>query len=440
MRLLPVIAVALATLAACSRGERCLTQDDCDLGTYCDRGGASGFEEGTCVADCVVAADCPVSDPAQLAGLCDNTGRCQVTARPPRLRVLEPENDTLLDEGSREIRLVGEVETTSANVRVEISPQANNGCVSGEAQTITLTNPSPGVQVKLSFASALLPLDPGLTTLSVRASVQGSVDSVEHDLEIPCPGCAPLSIAAPRFGEAVAGLTLPRLEGTVGAPAVRDLLWRVRSERGEVIDGSAGVAGGRFAVTQLPLFAGQNRVQVVVTGVGGGLGESRCSTFVSAGSGRERGLRALMVWDGPTSDLDLHLVGPGGRFGDPASDLAPRGGRDLFGGQVVDDFDGRGPETITAAQVADGDYGVVVEPVFDADDPGANTFLRILWDGRLLVTGPIGPAFLSSLDGRLWIAGVVRVSGGTAEWRALGEYLPLRMPPTRPPSDWPTYY
>jgi hypothetical protein len=226
----------------------------------------------------------------------------------------------------------------------------------------------------------------------------------------------------------------------VDSPRVTEVIWRVRSERGEVIDGSASVSGGRFAATRVPLFAGQNRVQVVATGVGSGLGESRCSTFVAAGSGRERGLRALMVWDGPTSDLDLHVVGPGGRYGDPASDLTARGGRDLFGGRVVDDFDGRGPETITATEVVDGDYGVVVEPVFDADDPGANVFVRLLWDGRLVVPGPIGPAFLSSLDDRLWIAGVLRIAGGGAEWRPIGEYLPARMPPTRPPADWPSYY
>ncbi len=427
-------------VAACTRGEPCLTQDDCAIGTYCERAGASGFDEGACTMDCSSADDCPVGDPLLEVSVCDNSGRCRTSERPPRVRVLDPENDTLLGEGAREVRLVGEVETAAAEVRIEVRPQVGDGCASGEAQTITLDNETPGTLVKMSFVTSELPLDPGLTSLQVQAVVGGSSDTLVHDLEIPCPGCARIALSAPQMGTAVGDLELPRLEGTITPDTVRELTWRVRSENDEVLDGGADLAGGRFSVPRLPLFAGRNRVQVVVTGVGSGLGEARCSTFVVAGSGRERGLRALMSWDGRTSDLDLHVIGPGGRFGDLGSDLSARGGRTLFGGEVVDDFDGRGPERISAPLLEDGAYGVVVEPVFDAEDPGANVFLRLLWNGRLLVAGPIGPAFVSTFDARLWVAGVVRISGGVAAWEPIDELVPTSMPPTRPPADWPSFY
>lgn len=434
------LCAAACTTAACTTGEPCLTQDDCAIGTYCERGGASGFDEGTCARDCVSAEECPVGDPTLEVSVCDNAGRCRVSERPPRVRVLDPEHDTLLSEDTRDVRLVGEVETAAAEVRVEIVPQVGAGCASGDLQTITLRNETPGTFVKMSFVTSEMPLDPGLTSLQVRAVVGGSSDALEHDLEIPCPGCARIALSTPLLGTALGELELPRLEGNITPDSVRELTWRVRSENDEVLDGSADAMGGRFSVQRLPLFAGRNRVQVVVTGVGTGLGEARCSTFVVAGSGRERGLRALMSWDGRTSDLDLHIVGPGGRFGDLASDLSARGGRTLFGGEVVDDFDGRGPERVSAPMLEDGVYGVVVEPVFDADDPGSNTFLRILWNGRLLVPGPIGPAFLSTFDGKLWVAGVVRISGGVAEWVLIDELVPTSMPPTRPPADWPSFY
>jgi len=438
-----VTVFALASLVAlagsCSRGKPCLTQDDCNIGTYCERGGGSGFDEGTCVRDCVSAEDCSVDGSEGEVAVCNNEGRCRVSVRPPRLRVLEPENDLLLEEGTRSIRLVGEVQTSNAQAVVEIEPSMRTGCASGDTQTITLTNKEPGKWVTLSFVTDEVPVDPGTTRLKVKASVGTSRDTLEHLLEVPCPGCADVVITNPPATSSIlSGLELPKLEGNITpADMVNQISWRVRSENGDVLDGGASVIDGRFAIDRVPLFAGKNRIQIVVTGIGSGLGESRCSTFISAGAGPERGLRGLLVWDGPTSDLDLHIIGPGGTFGDRGSDLSVRGGRFLFDGSVTDDFDGLGPETVTAQSPPDGVYGVVVEPVYDDQDAGANAFVRLLWNGRLLVPGPIGPAFLSSADGSVYVAGTITIERGAAEWHALG--VTLSQPPTRPPSDWPNF-
>jgi hypothetical protein len=107
---------------------------------------------------------------------------------------------------------------------------------------------------------------------------------------------------------------------------------------------------------------------------------------------------------------------------------------------VVDDFDGLGPETIQAEELPEGEYGLIVEPVFDDRDAGANTFLRLLWNGRLVVPAPIGPQFLTSTRGELWIAGTLTIAADGATWRPLGDILPPGMAPTRPPADWPEYY
>ena len=136
----------------------------------------------------------------------------------------------------------------------------------------------------------------------------------------------------------------------------------------------------------------------------------------------------------------MHIVGPGGRFGDALSTLSSRSGQPFFGGEVFDDFDGLGPEVVTIGAMAEGVYGVVVEPVFDNQDSGATAFLRLLFDGRLVTPAPIGPQYLSSKLGKLWIAGTLTVSGGGIEWAPLGDEIDGALPPTTAPDQWPSYY
>jgi len=83
-----------------------------------------------------------------------------------------------------------------------------------------------------------------------------------------------------------------------------------------------------------------------------------------------------MIWDNKDSDMDLHLVPPGGAYGDPATDCyfyncSPQytGARPDWGvvGETkddpaldVDNTTGRGPETIYVNQPANGVYKVIV--------------------------------------------------------------------------------
>lgn len=431
------LALLCSALTAC-RGEACKTLTDCPAGFYClpdpDR-----IANGSCERECVTAEDCPAPNPTLQFGLCNNLGRCTVTERTPRLRVLSPENDTLLEEGTRQIQLAGEVETAAERVEVTMQPLLRSECGAIEPLTLALKNGEVGKSVTLSFVTPDVDLDPGITVFRVTARVGQSEDSLEHIVEVPCPGCATISVASPRFPATVTGLELDDVHGKVSPASVRQLIWRVQSSFGDIIDGAVEVVNGDFVVPRIPVFAGVSRIRYVVSGVGSGLGESRCSVSTISAVTRETGLRVLLTWDGLSSDLDVHLVGPGGGYKESGKDLYSRQGQ-TFGGSVEDDFDGLGPETLSSPSLPDGVYGLVVEPVADANDPGSNAVMRVLWDGRLLSKAPYGPQYLSVSTDELWVVGTLNVSGGQATFNRMGAVISAEMPPTRPPADWPNFY
>lgn len=434
-----VVAICLV-LSACG-GPPCKSQSECPVGYYCvlDVSGG-GAPSGSCVSDCFVHSDCAQPNDNVHRAICTNEGQCRTEALPPKLQVLEPEPDTLFEDGTRRIRVTGEVETAAKSVSVSAFNSAEGNCAGGPPRTVVVQNEAAGEFTRLPFVIDGLVVDSGPTTINIVASVMGSEVTEIVPVEVDCPGCAQIDISAPRQNLPVGGLILPRLSGGVDPASVSTAVWRVHSSFGDVFDGSLAVNGGAFNLERLPLFAGANRVEVLVTGVGDGLGEARCSVPVASSVLRERGLRLVLSWDGPTSDLDLHLVGPGGTYGDPLSTLSPRSPMPSFGGEVTDDFDGFGPELLQLEMPADGVYGVVVEPVFDAQDPGASAVLRVLSDGRTVTAGPIGPRYLSARAGELWVAGTIVVTGGTAEWRPIDELLEAAMPPTTPPSSWPSFF
>lgn len=438
--LIAVFGLALGPLAGCNV-ETCRSQGDCSFGSYCVlEVSGSGEASGQCVQDCLTAEDCPTANPSVERPICTNEGRCRVEARPPRLFVVEPEVDTLFEEGTRRLRVTGEVETAAESVTITVVSRTEGTCFGGPKRSVTVDNPSPGTFSSLPFVVDRVLVDPGLTNLSVTAAVQSSRRTSQVLVEIPCPGCADIAVEAPAHNSAVAGLVAPRLAGRID-PAPSRALWRVHSSAGDVFDGTLLVdGGGGFRLDRLPLFAGPNRVEVVVTGLGQGLGEARCSTAVVSSVAQERGLRAVMSWDGATADVDLHLVGPGGVFGEPTNSLSPRSPTPVFGGEVADDFDGLGPEVLRLEAMPDGVYGVIVEPVTDGADPGSNVFVRLLFEGRALTSGPIGPAYLSAKRGEIWVLGALRVAGGRAELVEVDEIVEIANPPTQPPSAWPMLY
>lgn len=404
-----------------------------------DLGGPGSAGSGQCEYDCLSAGDCPQPSDNVSRAICDNEGRCTTLARPPRLILLEPETDTTYPEGTRSIRVSGEVETAAARVVVSVRSSGRTGCSGGAPREVAVMNPNVGTIARLPFVLDGVVLDPGESTILVEASIGAAKRATSVEVDVECPGCAALAISDPGRRVTVTGFELRHLSGTVDPPTPGTAIWRVFSYGGDVIDGIMDVENGRFDVERLPLFPGLNRVEVVVTGIGSGLGESRCSVLVTSSLTSEDGLRAILQWNGRSADLDLHVIGPGGRFGDPATTLSSRGLRPYFGGTLFDDTEGYGPEVARVPFPVDGAHGLVVEPIVDGDDLGTDALVRVLFRGRPLFSGPVGPRYVTSEAGELWVVGVATVEGGAAAWHAIDELVPAARPPTTSPDLWPVF-
>jgi hypothetical protein len=432
------ICAAASVVASSCGGPSCRSVNDCPFGYYCVVSSGSAVAKGECKQDCQSAADCPQPNGNLAYAVCNNQGRCENVDRPPRLTVLEPEDDQLFPEGTRSVRVSGEVRSAASEVTVTIEPTNDDGCGGGGSQSVTLTNPNNGTFAKLSFVIDNVYLDPGKNKLTVGA-VAGSAQKVESvGIQLDCPGCAQISIADPKGLASVPGLELGRLDGAIMPSSVNRAVWRVHGLEGDVLDGALEVQNGGFSIDRIPLFPGINRVEVIVSGVGSGLGEARCSSLVESGIAHESGLRLILSHDDSSADLDLHVIGPSGSFNDPATSLSIRSEHPSFGGTVVQDFDG--PEVATIGSPPDGVYGVIVEPVIDGPDLGEDATLHVLFNGRTASPRPLGPQHLTALDGKLWVAGTVRIESGAATWTAIDQLVDGTAPPTTPPSMWPTFH
>jgi hypothetical protein len=412
----------------------CRSPDDCPFGSYCVLDVDGARFSGTCVQDCLEHDDCPAPASAASRAICTNRGRCAVVPRIPRLRLRLPEPEQTFPEGTRFVRVSGEVETAADRVRIQARAVGTVDCPGAPPTTLRLENGTGAFQT-LPFTVDRIPVEPSTRSIGVEADVGGAQRRVEIPIRVACPGCATVALEQPPARASAPGLVLETgLAGRVDPP-VPVALWRVRGVRGGVFDGRLEPdAAGRFDVDRLPIFSGASLVEVAVSGVGEGAGESRCTTYVQSAA-QDRGLRVVMTWDTAPTDMDLHLVGPSGRFRDPMTALSPATPSPAFGGRIRDDFDGFGPEVLASEVLPDGTYGLIVEPVV-----GAGTVtVRILNDGAPVTVGPVGPVYLAAARAELWVAGTLEVRGGEVTWRPLGDRLSLGAAPLTPPPQWPMY-
>ena len=76
---------------------------------------------------------------------------------------------------------------------------------------------------------------------------------------------------------------------------------------------------------------------------------------------------------------------------------------------------------------------------FDGNDPGSNALLRVLFDGRPVTRGALGPQYLSAdIQREIWVVGTLRVDGGTATWTTINRLLSRNNAPVIPPEMWST--
>ena len=438
-----ILAVSFCLLLSqsCTGGAECFVPMDCPLGFYCLQGSRELGAPGECVQECVANDECPNDGTSLTYGFCSNEGKCEVKLIPPRIRVLSPENDTLLSPNTRRIQIRGEVETVADTVQLTVTPALNNACEPSSEKTIMVKNPEPGRLSTFPFLFTDYEVDPGLSSLLVTAQLGTQERQVNHYVEIPCDGCAEIVIdreVTPKTSET---LSLRRLVGAVTPASVTVARWKVRNEQGDVLDGPVEVTDGVFSLEFLPLFPGRNRVQVVVTGKGDYLYGSRCSINVFSGVAQERGLRAILTWDSQFSDLDVHIVKPGGRLFDPLSSIwSTNQSGDEAKGLILDDFDGFGPELGRISELEAGTYGVVVKQEFYGQVQGSNALMQILNDGRTVSRRPQGPQYFSDRQTDLWIVGTLTSSAGKVQWTSINERVDENNGPITSPEMWPNYY
>ncbi len=325
--------------------------------------------------------------------------------------------------------VLGEVVSGAPEVLVAVRPVGTPECPGGPERVVRVGDDREAFRV-LPFTVDRVAVEPKTRLLEVVASIGGVTARREIPVQVECLACPMVRLDQPGPLERLPTTSLPLLRGSVSPPPPV-AAWRVRGQAGGLLDGRLPLdPNGSFRVENLPLFAGTNQVEVGVSGAA----STRCSTVVVA-PGQERGLTMVLTWEGAGADLDLHLVGPGGRYGDPSSSLSARTPRPSFGGTVEDGIGGIGPDVIRLTSPDSGRYGVVVEPVFG----GAEGLLRVFFDGVPVVQAPLGPEFLDADTPELWIVGTVAIEGSDVRFTPLGQRLPVDLPPVQPPEAWPTF-
>jgi hypothetical protein len=204
-----------AVLAASCGGPPCRSQDECELGSYCVLDVSGDTPRGSCVSDCYVHDDCEQPTDNISRAVCTNRGQCRTEPLPPQLVVIEPEPDSLFEEGTRTIRITGEVESAAKNITVSAFSSGSGNCSGGPARIVHLTNDNEGAFSTLPFVIDGVFVDSSFNTINVVAAVMGSRRADVIPIEISCPGCAQVDVLEPTENMPVQSLLLPRLSGTI---------------------------------------------------------------------------------------------------------------------------------------------------------------------------------------------------------------------------------
>jgi hypothetical protein len=166
-----------------------------------------------------------------------------------------------------------------------------------------------------------------------------------------------------------------------------------------------------------PQLAGEYLLELAVRDDDGNV--ATCTTLVRAVA--TEGLRVEVFWNTDGTDMDTHLMRPGGMTWFTDEDcyygncqggglMWPPGGAEDDPSLDIDDTDGFGPENINIESPIDGTYRVAI----DAFRGAANTTVRIYCGGS--TTEPrqtFGPVFIDSGPNDLWRVADVTIAGGT---------------------------
>ncbi len=233
-----------------------------------------------------------------------------------------------------------------------------------------------------------------------------------------CDGC-PVS-DRDSFDDAAGTVTARSYTGTVTG-ADGDGIFHLQSAGGGAISGSIPVNPdtGAYAV-KIPLFCGQQTLKLLWTNASGMTVD--VMAVVTEGCS-DADIRVTLSWDAEGDDWELHLIKPGGRINDNATDCTwtscvtsspdwgVTGDTSDDPHKDVDDIDAYGPENIWLSGPEGGAYTVMVEH-WGSGSPGS--------DGRVIfnVSGRVVTAQIADLAPQhVWTAGTIRWPGGAVETR-----------------------
>jgi hypothetical protein len=238
--------------------------------------------------------------------------------------------------------------------------------------------------------------------------------SRSQPVEYGCVGCPDTDIAL--FELTAPGTeTTVRFDGTVTGASGSGTFYVAGPDGAENLGAIPTAADGSFAF-EAPLFCGTQLVKC--------LWSNDAGTYVLVvqvvrEDCVEPDIRVTLSWDDLGQDFELHLVKPGGRINDPATDCTwtncqgtgpdwgVAGDASDDPRKDVDNTGAFGPENIFLVRPEAGVYTVLVEH-WGSGDPGA--------DGQVIfnVGGQVTVARIQDLaPQRVWTAGTIRWPEGT---------------------------
>lgn len=196
-----------------------------------------------------------------------------------------------------------------------------------------------------------------------------------------------------------------------------------------IVDGSSVIRaqgtlpldGGTFSQV-LPLFCGDQRVLIAADNAAG---KSFYAVDVTRTTCDEPDIRVRLAWDTDGTDVDLHLIRPGGSYNDADGDCyfatcnegdegADWGEEGVVGDDPVldvDDVDGYGPENIFLEPNEDGTYQVNVHYWSDHGNGPSNAWVEVYIQG--VRTAAFGAETLT--DGQVWTVCTIDWPSGVVE-------------------------
>src|SRR5262249_23723408 len=188
--------------------------------------------------------------------------------------------------------------------------------------------------------------------------------------EYSCTGCPMTNPPAMNLTQMLSGVTSERFSGTI-AGAENNGLFTVRGVGNQVIFGTVPTTttSGSYDVT-IPLFCGAQNVTLDWCN---SHGNDALVYSVTATACTRPDIRVTLLWDNLGLDWELHLIKPGGRIKDNATDCTWTSciGRHPDWGVIgdptddpskdVDNTGNYGPENITLTRPEIGRFTVMVE-------------------------------------------------------------------------------